>query len=184
MKQIEKNPQIKHALFSQYVGHGKIEQPEDLYQPYYYIQGLSDQYLKQLEVVEGRLTKNDGEIVISKQNQSTDTKYQLGQEIELSIGDRYIKIEEETQKLLSNESYEPNEIYEERQVKTYRVVGYVNPYVLEYSDGAGYFVYTKLNSSPKGQIRAVITYQSIHDVYEKTEALATAIKIPWTDKLS
>ncbi len=166
-EQLEKNGKIETVLMRQAIGFSKMESSKEEYRPYFYVNGLSDRYLKELRVKEGRLPATTNEIVLtSGEDELKD--YHIGDQITMHIGDR--KIEGET--IRDNIPYSEKEIFEPKLERTYTIVGIVEPLKSESRSGGGYYVYTKVDEDSGQPLNAIITYYSVDDVYEKTRDIA------------
>lgn len=166
-EQLEKNGKIETVLMQQAIGFSKIENAKENYRPYFYVNGLSDRYLKELKVKEGRLPKTNDEIVLTNVEDGLED-YHIGDQITMHIGDR--KIEGET--INDNGPYSEKETFEPKFERIYTVVGIVESLKSESKSGGGYYVYTKVDEDSGQPLNAMITYYSVDDVYEKTEELA------------
>ncbi len=166
-EQLEKNGKIKTVWMRQMIGFSKIENAQEDYRPYFYVSGLSDSYLKELKVKEGRLPQANDEIVLASGDEVLKD-YHIGDQITMDIGDR--KIDGET--ITSNTSYSQKETFTPSLERTYTIVGVVEPLLLEARSGAGQPVYTKIDYDSGRSLDAIITYYSVDNVYEKTRDIA------------
>ena len=165
--QLEKNGKIETVLMRQAIGFSKMENPKEEYRPYFYVNGLSDRYLKELRVKEGRLPSTTNEIVLTVGEDGLED-YHIGDQITMHIGDR--KIEGET--ISDNVPYSEKETFEPQLERTYTIVGIVDSLKSESRSGGGYYVYTKVDEDSGQPLNAIITYYSVDDVYEKTRDIA------------
>ncbi|WP_152656638.1 ABC transporter permease [Oceanobacillus sp. CFH 90083] len=126
---------------------------DQLTKRYLYVRAMDETAMEQMQVklIEGKLPTNENEVVISEELKGEDFPYQIGDTIELDIGERYAINEEENRPLVQDESvYEGEDgIGEElrnQEKQDFKIVGEIetpfwdNPWsagytVLSYTDG-------------------------------------------------
>ncbi|MFD1416698.1 ABC transporter permease [Oceanobacillus jeddahense] len=114
---------------------------------YLYVRSMDETAMKQMQVelTEGRLPRNDNEVVISEALKKEGVDYQIGDTIELDIGQRYALNEEEDRPLALDESlYEGEDGLEEelrdQEEHSFTIVGEIAEPIWEPAWAAGYTV--------------------------------------------
>ncbi|HHU54488.1 MAG TPA: ABC transporter permease, partial [Mollicutes bacterium] len=88
--QAEKN--ISNVQYETSLGFALLENSKNEYKPYLYINGVSQSFLNNLNLISGRLPVNDNEIVISNHiKTNADVEYNIGDVLELDVGHRYFE---------------------------------------------------------------------------------------------
>lgn len=181
MSTISKNVNIDKFYYYTPLGFAKIESNNPA-KPYIYVTEANNKLLDTLNLLTGRLPKNENEIVISEHLVSGGKlKLKVGDTITLDIGVRY---DEENEPLDIAHNYalpgswtENILTYREEEIKntaskTYTVVGIVEKsYYENYSD-AGYIAFS-LNTSPKSVYNAFAEFKNPHKTYNYLEDIAT-----------
>lgn len=177
MPAIEKNIHVASSSYYTSLGYAKIES-ENEYKPYYHIVGSSDSFLKLLSLKEGRLPKNDREIVISdhiKSNGGIDLH--VGDTITLSIGKRYLNGEE----LVVNDYYyadeeEGYEEFKEEGEVTYNIVGIVERSYIESYSAPGYSIFTYVSDiNEDSSYTMLLTFKNIKKAYAYGNDIAESL---------
>ena len=144
------NIHVEDYYFFAPLGNAKVNS-SNLYKPYLYVSEASQSFLDKLNLIEGRLPKNDQEIVISKHiNSDGNLGYEIGDTITLEIGKRVVdgevlEISHNYGMATTWEGGTPEAVSEDLQVtttKTYTIVGIVERTVYEDFSAAGYMVFS------------------------------------------
>lgn len=141
--------------------------------PYRYIEieGLEDKALEMLplNINEGRLPKTPDEIAIEYWMASYfDKEVQLGDKIKLTIGNRVIGNDEETQ----DGEIVRKETFEKTGEKEYTVVGFIKPQYIWKGNLVTKGVIGLDNKIEEGSYNAYIKIPNIKDAYEKITSIA------------
>lgn len=167
------NRQVESYYETHEVGYGVLDGCVNDSKPYVYIEALdSDTFEKaEINVTSGRLPEDDSEIVISSHIKTNGgVKYNLGDKITFDIGDRTYN----GKKLYQNDTYREDEQLEDKQTKTYKVVGICDrlPYGEEPRTAPGYSVITLANKADtslnKSDIYLRFNKKALKDRYDLT----------------
>lgn len=179
---ISKNINIDKYYYYTPLGFAKITSSNPA-KPYIYAVEANDKLLDTLNLLTGRLPKNNNELVISEHLVSSGKlKLKVGDTITLDIGVRY---DEESGFLDIAHNYalpgswnENILTYKEEEIKnttskTYTIVGIVEKtYYENYSD-AGYMAFS-LNTSPKSVYNAFVEFKNPRKTYLYLEDIANS----------
>lgn len=114
---------------------------------YLYVRAMDETAMEQMQVklIEGKLPTNGNEVVISEELKGEDFPYQIGDTIELDIGERYAINDEENRPLVQDESvYEGEDGIEEelhnQEKQSFKIVGEIEAPLWDSPWSAGYTV--------------------------------------------
>ena len=148
---IKNNLGVDKVFLTQEVGYAKISESKNVNKPYAYVLAFDKDSLKNLSIslIDGRLPENADEVVISNHLLTNGrVKLNVGDEITLDIGKRYIDNDKLDQ---SNPYNKSGEIIKDTYSKTYKIVGIskrptssIEPYT-----APGYTFITLLNQPDK-----------------------------------
>lgn len=177
IKAVENNIHVKESAYYTSLGYAKIESKNE-YKPYYHIVASSDNLLKKLTLKEGRLPKNNTEIVISDHIKSNGgITLKVGDTITLAVGKRYLNGEE----IVENDYYYANEEegYEEfleKTNKTYTIVGVVERSYIEPYQAPGYSIFTKDNEIHENSMYTMLlTFKNVKKAYVYGNEIAESL---------
>ena len=91
LKDIENNSKVEQVTYNQEIGYVQLENSENEYKPYGYIEALDEKALNNmgLRLTEGRLPENENEILIPEHLESNGhIKYNIGDKIIFTVGNR------------------------------------------------------------------------------------------------
>ncbi len=152
IKTFELHRKIEQFTTIENLGYAKLDGIQNEYKPYVYVKGFSENGFEMMSVklVEGRLPKNQQEIVVSEHLESNGgVAYQVGDKIALELGTRM----SEGHELVQGNPFSPEVSEEIVNTKTqeYEVVGIIErlPMHLEPYSAPGY---TMLTCSEKGTL--------------------------------
>lgn len=174
---ISKNIHVSSATYYKSDGFA-LAGSKNEYKPYYHIVSASDSFLNELNLKEGRLPKDETEVVISdhiKRNGGIDLK--VGDTINLEVGKRYIDDFE----IVDNDHYynddeEGHEELRDTVLKSYKVVGIVERSFIEYFEAAGYSIFTKDNNiANDSKYTMLITFKNPKKSYQYGNSIATSL---------
>ena len=179
---ISKNQNVKEYAYTSSLGFAIFEGIQNEYKPYIHVLGASDNYLKDLNLIEGRLPNNENEIVISSHLLTNGgLTLKVGDKISLDLGTR-VSIDgyELKDNPLTNESVYDEEsdksswIINEQIInkvkKEYIIVGICERDHNESYSNPGYSVFT---SSESDNYNVYVIYKKIKNTYKYTNAIAS-----------
>ncbi len=175
-KYIKNNIYVEDTFLRKIVGYSKYDSIVNKAKPYFFIEEVNDNILKDTTLISGRLPKNNSEVVISNHiitNGKVDLK--VGDNLKLDIGSRYIY----NDKAYQNTPYVENEIYKKEFTKEYKIVGIIERENSEPFSAPGYTIYSKIDESKLNKSDIVTTsiiYKNIKDTVKKTENICKVIK--------
>lgn len=153
VSKIKNNLGVDKVFLTQEVGYAKISESKNVNKPYAYVLAFDKDSLKNLSIslIDGRLPENADEVVISNHLLTNGrVKLNVGDEITLDIGKRYIDNDKLDQ---SNPYNKSGEIIKDTYSKTYKIVGIskrpissIEPYT-----APGYTFITLLNQPDKNK---------------------------------
>ena len=165
LKDIENNSKVEQVTYNQEIGYVQLENSENEYKPYGYIEALDEKALNNmgLRLTEGRLPENENEILIPEHLESNGhIKYNIGDKIIFTVGNRvsegyklnqsipYYTEEDIKFQLGNNMLTEENisslkETFTPTESKEYTVVGIIKRPSFEPYSAPGYTMITKLD---------------------------------------
>ncbi|MBQ3665363.1 MAG: ABC transporter permease [Lachnospiraceae bacterium] len=121
----ENNRSVESLWYTSAIGYARLQESKNEYKPYAYLSAFTKEAMKNLSVnlVEGRLPKNDREILITTHLRNNGSvKWQVGDQITLSVGNR---VSTEGEALDQYESFtgEKSEKIVNTKEMTYTIVG-------------------------------------------------------------
>ena len=195
-KYIENNAKVQETQISQEIGYALLKESQNENKPYGYIEAFSENLLKNggIILVDGRLPENENEIIIPEhliQNGRVDLE--IGQTLELEIGNRYI----DDYKLNQLNPYYTDEDIADRKEnkygdwenleqetfiannkKGYKIVGIMKRPNSESYSAPGYTMITKLDNIDNDKnINMSIVLNEPSETYEFKDYLIKELKI-------
>lgn len=179
LKYFKSNPNIESYYVTGNIGYAELKGSQNKSKPYIYILGMNDYALKNsgLELIDGRLPENEGEIVISNHLKTNGRvkNYNVGDTIKLNIGKRMFdgkELDQSTMYYGSDEFNEDAEMFEPLFEKEYKIVGIVErpSYNIEpYSaPGFTFVTYLKDNNVSSYNVYTRYTKTGIKNQYKVT----------------
>ena len=98
IKSISNNRNVKEYYITSNVGYAILENSRNEYKPYLYVMAFEQRAMDYLplNLIEGRMPKNENELVISRHIESNGgVTYKVGDELTLNIGKRKIQLTEQ-----------------------------------------------------------------------------------------
>lgn len=161
---IEKNLNIDTFFYEQGLGFAILPNSKNNAKPYLYINQVSDSYFKELTLIDGRLPKNNEEIVISSHVKSNGgVEYHIGDKLKLDYGKREYSG-------LYNDAYVEGEKLFNIGSKEFTIVGIVARSVYEDYSACGYSVFTILDN-PNGLVNIYFVFNDIASTHKYTEEI-------------
>lgn len=172
---ISNNHHVDHYFYESPIGFSEFKESKVTNKKYFYINAVSDDYMKQIKLVKGRFPENSKEIVISSQLEADHGEiYKIGDEITLTIGKR----SNGEGVFTKNEAYyeEDPETLVDTKEYTYKVVGMIEKPIFEEWHAAGYTFLTKIDGQNQN-INVYLKFKKPSRAYQDTETLAKNIGI-------
>ena len=166
---INNNSNVDYYITRDYLGYDLI--PNDETKSYFKVFSVDETYMAHLKLLEGRLPKNDKEIVIPEYlKENYPDLLKVGNTINLSIGDRYYN----NDILTPRDDYTEGEYINNPKSYTFTIVGVIERDYYEDSE-IGCFVYTTGLSSDNMDV--FITYKNVNKTYDNTKNIAKSLGI-------
>lgn len=180
LKYIENNRNVESYFITQDLGYAKLNGSNNEYKPYLYLMAYNSRALEKsgVKLVEGRMPKNDNEIVISEHIiKNGKVNYKIGDKLTLDISKRISDDYELTQ---DNSYVKAEEVLEKDFTKSYEIVGIIERpnKNIEPHSAPGYTVITYLdtnNLEGKANIYTRYTKTGLNNRYQVT---ADILEIP------
>lgn len=163
------NHHVKHYFYESPIGFSEFKESEVEGKKYFFINAVSDDYLKEIKLLKGRFPENENEIVIPNHLlNENQIDYQIGDEITLKVGPRKY----EDMEYYGNEPYfeEEPDTLEIKEEKTYKIVGIIEKPVFEEYHAAGYTFLTKIDLKNQN-VNVYITFKKPSKTYEDMKSL-------------
>lgn len=197
-KYLENNAKIDELQISQEIGYAPLEESQNENKPYAYIEGYDENLLQNggIVLLEGRLPENENEIVIPEHViQNGKVEWNVGDTIELDIGNRYIgeyvlnqlnPYYTDQDRLDRKESGIEDDLEQENFVastqKTYTIVGIMEKLNSESYFAPGYTMITKLDKIDDiKNVNMFIILKDPTEVYDFEEYLKNDLNIDETN---
>lgn len=175
IKNVDNNLSINHAkeiYYTSEIGFSKIDS-DNTYKPYLCIYNVSNNFLDELKLNEGRYPENENEIVISDHISSNGgVNYNIGDTITLDYGTR-------SSNSLGNSNMDNDVEYTDDETlnilgsKTYTIVGIVARSPYESYSAPGYSVYT-INSKVNNY-KAYVIFDNPTNTYKYAKDIASTL---------
>ena len=166
---INNNSNVDYYIARDYLGYDLI--PNDETKSYFKVFSVDETYMAHLKLLEGRLPKNDKEIVIPEYlKENYPDLLKVGNTLNLSVGDRYYNNEF----LTPRDDYTEGEYINNPKSYTFTIVGVIERDYYEDSE-IGCFVYTTGLSSDNMDV--FITYKNVNKTYDNTKNIAKSLGI-------
>lgn len=173
LKYIENNRNVESYFITKDLGYSNLNNSDNEYKPYLYLMAYNGRALENsgVKLVEGRMPKNDNEIVISEHIiKNGKVNYKIGDKLTLNISKRISDNSELTQ---TNSYTKEEETLKKEFDKSYEIVGIIerpNRSIEPYS-APGYTVITYLdtnNMEGNANIYASYTQKGLKNRYQVT----------------
>lgn len=160
---LDNSSDVKDYYYYRHLGYSKLDKPTNVDKPYIDVIDADENFLKELDLLEGRLPKTKTEVVISK-SLITEGNYnvKIGDVITLNIGDYSILMEDKL----------------EEETKQYTVVGICEKYVIETFSSIGYQIYSLGDFKQNTLVTAAfINLNKPKDAYKLGKSFASIFEI-------
>ncbi|CAG9623366.1 ABC transporter permease [Sutcliffiella rhizosphaerae] len=187
IKAIEKDDQTKKMILSSNLGYASLEGNTLENKPYLFFKGFNTEGMEQfpIELSSGRLPEASNEIVVSEHiAKDTGIHYQIGVEMTVEIGNRYLVGEPDP--LLQNYSFQQGEDENPESLKihsteTFTVVGTIERPTWESPWAPGYTVINYIDQDNLNQavnVNAVVVVKDLkRSLFKHAEQLANQIGV-------
>ncbi len=174
---ITNNIKIKDYFYSKHIGFAYLENGTNEYKPYLDILEVSDNYFEELNLIDGRMPENSNEVVISNHIETNGgVKYNIGDTLELQIGERYFEDERVDDIEPDINGFVPDEYLELTDTKKYEIVGIVERSNYEAYSSPGYRIFTKLtNDNTDKKLDVYVHFKNVKDTYKVSEDIASQL---------
>ena len=182
------NHHVKHYFYESPIGFSEFKESEaDDSKKYFFINAVSDDYLKEMTLVKGRFPENENEIVIPNHLLNENKiNYQIGEEITLKIGRRENEegtlpkneefydidsdVEADTEKYEYTYKDDVSKTLVDTKEYTYKIVGIIEKPVFEPWNAAGYTFLTKIDLENQN-VNVYMTFKKPSKAYEDMKSL-------------
>lgn len=150
LKIFKNNRNIESYSLTENIGYARLENSKNENKPYIYVMGFDTNALNNLglKLIEGRLPRNDHEIVIPKHLQTNArVNYNINDTLTLKLGDRVIGED----CLNQSKPYQEEETLSIKEEKEYKIVGVIERPGIEDYSAPGYTFITYLEEQNKNQ---------------------------------
>jgi putative ABC transport system permease protein len=193
-KEIKKDRDIEKVILSNDLGYANWKDSKNENKPYLFLKQYDEQGFKQFLITlkEGTFPKASNEIIISDEmRKNGNSKYAIGEELKVSIGERHFKLDEEDSILTQTDPLQRNEegdsVEEIQQAKSYtfKIVGIMETPSWEPSWSPGYTVVSYLDQNElttSSSVNASVVMGKVQQsIYEDLESLAKKLTIAKVD---
>ncbi|MCA0170409.1 ABC transporter permease [Bacillus sp. RAR_GA_16] len=180
---IESDESTSRLILANDLGYAELDEPQNESKPYLFLKEYNEQGFKNfpLEISEGRLPKNDNEIVLSEDIAANSAMNKgIGDQLTLDIGER--QMEGVAQPFSQNDPLQKDvegasESVEKKESKTYTIVGTMKRPTWEPAWAPGYTAISYVDQNlmnSKDTVDAVVVLDKVkRSLFEHAETLAT-----------
>lgn len=174
---ITNNIKIKDYFYSKHIGFAYLENGINEYKPYLDVLEVSDSYFEELNLIDGRMPENSNEVIISNHIETNGgVKYNIGDTLELQIGERYLEGDRVDEIAPDSTGFVPDEHLEIEEKKKYEIVGIVERSNYESYSSPGYRIFTKLtNDNIDKKLDVYVHFKNVKDTYKVSEDIASQL---------
>lgn len=176
-KYITENRNVENYFITQNIGYAELKGSKNKYKPYLHLIEFDEKALNNwgVKLISGRMPENSDELIISKAiEENGGVKYNIGDKIELKIGERISDGHELEQynPYTEDENGNSQEQIENEQLREFTIVGIIERPNMEIEDysAPGYTIITKLTEE-KEDTNILVKYKDIKDTYKITEEI-------------
>ncbi|MDG5473204.1 ABC transporter permease [Jeotgalibacillus sp. ET6] len=176
LEAIEEEENSKNVILSNDLGYAELEEAENENKPYLFFKGYNSAGVEvfPVEVTDGRLPDAADEIVVPEHLlKDTSVDYDIGDELTVEIGERYL--EEESILLDQNDTFQDERLQIET-TKTFKVVGIIKRPEWEPSWSPGYTMVSYIDQeeiAATESVNALVTLEKVNkSLYKEAENLA------------
>lgn len=169
LAKLQGNDKILNYCTLQNIGYSILEEGINDSKPYLAVLGIDSSFeeMMPIHLIKGRLPENNTEIILPKHLATNGgVKYQLGDVLELSLGERLSNGE----KLYQNTSYLSGKYGSEELIptitRTYQVVGFYERPSFESYTAPGYSALTLIDETASDSYSSYIKMNNPKDIYE------------------
>ena len=193
-KELRKDSNMEKVILSNNLGYANWKDSKNDSKPYLFFKQYDEQGFEQFLITlkEGTFPKASNEIIIpDEMRKKGNSKYAIGEEINVSIGERHFQLEEEDSILTQTDPLQRNEegksVEEIQQAKSYtfKIVGIMETPSWESSWSPGYTVISYLDQkklTTSSSVNASVVMKKVkQSIYEDSESLAKKLAIAKVD---
>ncbi|WP_031540688.1 MULTISPECIES: ABC transporter permease [unclassified Bacillus (in: firmicutes)] len=193
-KELRKDSNMEKVILSNNLGYANWKDSKNDSKPYLFFKQYDEQGFEQFLITlkEGTFPKASNEIIIpDEMRKKGNSKYAIGEEINVSIGERHFQLEEEDSILTQTNPLQRNEegksVEEIQQAKSYtfKIVGIMETPSWEPSWSPGYTVISYLDQkelTTSSSVNASVVMKKVkQSIYEDSESLAKKLAIAKVD---
>ncbi|CAI9386955.1 MULTISPECIES: ABC transporter permease [Bacillaceae] len=193
-KELRKDSNMEKVILSNNLGYANWKDSKNDSKPYLFFKQYDEQGFEQFLITlkEGTFPKASNEIIIpDEMRKKGNSKYAIGEEINVSIGERHFQLEEEDSILTQTDPLQRNEegksVEEIQQAKSYtfKIVGIMETPSWEPSWSPGYTVISYLDQkelTTSSSVNASVVMKKVkQSIYEDLESLAKKLAIAKVD---
>lgn len=193
-KELRKDSNMEKVILSNNLGYANWKDSKNDSKPYLFFKQYDEQGFEQFLITlkEGTFPKASNEIIIpDEMRKKGNSKYAIGEEINVSIGERHFQLEEEDSILTQTDPLQRNEegksVEEIQQAKSYtfKIVGIMETPSWEPSWSPGYTVISYLDQkelTTSSSVNASVVMKKVkQSIYEDSESLAKKLAIAKVD---
>ncbi len=167
----------------QNIGYAKLDGAENEYKPYLFVGAMDNSFSSIMPVylTEGAMPSSSKEILIPEHlSQNGGVTLELGSEITLEMGKRYLGEEE----LAQYHSFDPkSEVFKAEGTRTFKVVGYYERPRFEGYNAPGYTALTLPDGGGPDSFDAFIRVEPAKDIYSFMDGMFSGHNIEYNDDL-
>lgn len=173
---IQNNIHVKDSYFYSSLGFAEFKESSNDGKPYYYFVGANEKLLESLDLIEGRLPRNEEEILISEHiGYNGNVYYHVGDTLEINLGTRYQMGEPVFENVMYDEELDDKIL--NTTSKTYTIVGVVSrSYVEDYS-AAGYTIFTKQDTLNSEHNHLLVLFHKPKDTFQIGEEIQASLSL-------
>ncbi len=164
---LRKNVKIKHIDYAKILGYSRLAQ--ESYKGFIEVSAVNKEMLNTFTLKEGRMPANENEIVIPSSMLYLDESYQVGSNIELSLGRL---VENELIDELQSFEWDQRFVLQPNISKVYQIVGILERnYTESEFSNVSFSCITLDHQNDTSTLNAYITYKKTKDTYSNTKTI-------------
>ncbi|MEG2447684.1 MAG: FtsX-like permease family protein [Bacilli bacterium] len=180
IKYIANNMTVEDYYLHYSLGYAVLNGGTNEFKPYLHLETANQSYLNTATVLEGRLPKNDKEIIISKHiKDNGGVSYKVGDTLKLTLGVRTLP--PDNIELKQSHPFDTKEVFVPKNNSEYVIVGIMDRRYDEPHQAPGYTILTKEVKpliSENSLIPVSIIYKQVKDIAKKSEDIASRVGSP------
>ena len=170
IEMIEKNVKVKKVGYSKSIGHTKIDTTS--YKSFIEVISMNPEMLETLTVKEGRLPRNQNEIVIPESIAALNPEYQIGSSVTWELGEMIPFTYEGDYDADAYQEWLDGNCIQNAVNRTYQIVGLIERSYTENYQSKGFQAVTLDQDNSIEKVDVYITYKNPKDTYKVTKVIA------------